>query len=230
MNDLATMTWPEAYELSNSVLVIPLGATEQHGPHLPLDTDSRIALALANELARRVPEVVVAPVVAYGSSGEHGGFTGTLSIGQAAFEHLVIELVRSADDWGGVVLLCGHGGNTAPLKRALDLLISEGRHVMAWHPRLPPGEGDAHAGRTETSLMLAIAPELVRLDKARPGSTEPLSTIAKTLQTKGVKAVSPNGVLGDPTGASPEEGHVLFRTLSKNLEKAVTAWRSQLLP
>ncbi len=222
---LATMTWPEAHEAADSLLIIPLGATEQHGPHLPLDTDSRVAVALANKLAHRHLNIVVAPVLAYGSSGEHAGFTGTLSIGQEVLEHLLIELVRSADDWhGGIVLLCGHGGNAAPLKRAIDLLTSEGHRVMAWHPRL--ANGDAHAGRTETSLMLAIAPEFVHLNRALPGATEPLSNISHTLQTKGVKAVSPNGILGDPTGASKKEGQQLFETLSDNLQSTIAEWLS----
>ncbi len=224
---LATMTWPEArgeaHDGGGALLVVPIGATEQHGPHLPLDTDSRVAVALADELARRRPDVVVAPVLAYGSSGEHAGFTGTLSIGRDAFEHLIIELVRSADDWhAGIVLVCGHGGNAAPLEQAMARLVGEGRRVMAWYPRL--AEADAHAGRTETSLMLAIAPQLVRLDQAAPGTTEPLSALAHTLRAEGVRAVSPNGILGDPTGASDEEGRQLLETLSDNLETTVAGW------
>lgn len=219
------MTWPEARDASkrDAVLVIPIGATEQHGPHLPIDTDSRIALGLSDELAKRRGEVVVAPVLAYGSSGEHAGFTGTLSIGQAALELVVIELVRSADDWtSGVVLVCGHGGNAEPLARAVKLLTYEGRRVLVWFPQLDGA--DAHAGRAETSLMLAIAPELVRLELAEVGNTQPLSFLAPTLQTSSVQAVSPNGVLGDPRGASQTEGNQLLKTLADDLATKVAAW------
>lgn len=222
------MTWLEARQRAidggGAILVIPIGATEQHGPHLPLDTDSRVAVALAQELARRRPDVVVAPVVAYGSSGEHRDFTGTLSIGRDALEHLLVELVRSADDWHAVVLVCGHGGNATPLRRAVSLLVDEGRRVMAWFPRPPGTEADAHAGRTETSLLLAIAPELVHLDRAAPGATEALSTLAPTLRTAGVGAVSPNGILGDPTGASVEEGNHLLAILADDLARSVSEW------
>src|SRR5689334_2633361 len=90
------------------VIVVPLGATEQHGPHLPLGTDTTIACALASGLAA-AREVVVAPALPYGSSGEHAGFEGTLSIGQAALELVLIELVRSAAS--PVLFVSAHGGN-----------------------------------------------------------------------------------------------------------------------
>src|SRR5205807_5160572 len=98
LSRLGDARWTELTDrVSESLLVVPLGSTEQHGPHLPLSTDTDIAVALAERLAARRPHVVVAPALPYGSSGEHAGFAGTLSIGQAALEHVVIELVRSAD-------------------------------------------------------------------------------------------------------------------------------------
>ena len=115
---LADATWPDVDE-PGLLLAIPVGSCEQHGPHLPLDTDTCIATALAEELATRRADVMVAPAVAYGSSGEHAGFAGTLSIGQAAIELLLVELVRSADGWRGVVLVHGHGGNADPVARAV---------------------------------------------------------------------------------------------------------------
>ena len=186
------------------LLAIPLGSCEQHGPHLPLDTDTTIAVAVASELARRRDDVLVAPPLAYGASGEHAGFAGTLSIGLAALEHVLVELVRSADHFAGVVLVNGHGGNARAVERAVATLRHEGRRVLAWWPSVPGG--DAHAGRVETSLLLAIAPETVRMDLAAPGCTAPLATILPTLEAEGVVAVAPSGVLGDPTGASAAEG------------------------
>src|SRR5688500_15918427 len=133
---LADLTWPAAAERKAAVLVVPIGSTEQHGPHLPLSTDTDVALALALRVAARRADVVVAPALPYGASGEHAGFAGTLSMGQAALELVVVELARSAtDSFGRVLLLSGHGGNAEPLTRAVRLLRSESRDVRLWSPR-----------------------------------------------------------------------------------------------
>jgi creatinine amidohydrolase len=221
---LEALTWPEAGRLlaRDSRLLFPVGAFEQHGPHLPLGTDTDIASALCTELASRRADVLVAPAVAYGSSGEHAGFPGTLSIGGPALTTVVVELVRSADAFRGVVLVCGHGGNLAALRAAVDVLGSEGRRVLLWAPTVPAG--DAHAGRTETSIMLALDPDAVRLDEAEAGSTRPLVELMPELRTGGVAAVSPNGVLGDPAGASVEEGRHLIGGMVADLTAAVEAW------
>lgn len=228
--DLAASTWPEveADDRGPLLLVVPLGATEQHGPHLPLGTDTVVAVALARRLAEARPDVVVAPALPYGSSGEHAGFPGTLSIGQAALEAVVVELVRSADAFAGVVLVSGHGGNVEPLGRAVATLRGEGRRVLAWVPRVTGG--DAHAGRTETSMLLALDPDLVRTDRAEPGAVETLAELMPRLREGGVAAVAPNGVLGDPTGASVEEGRTLVVTLVADLVAAVYAWAGRPPP
>jgi creatinine amidohydrolase len=219
---LGSTAWPELIVPARRLLLVPLGSTEQHGPHLPLDTDTRIAVAVAEGVARRRPEVMVAPAVAYGSSGEHGDFPGTLSIGQDVTERLVVELVRSADRFGGVVFVSGHGGNAEPLARAADLLAAEGRRVLVWPVRVPAG--DAHAGRTETSLLLAISPDVVRLDRAAAGNPAALDDLLPRLRTEGVRAVSPNGVLGDPDGASAEEGRALLEAMIDGLDTAIHRW------
>jgi len=208
---------------AGSILAVPLGSTEQHGPHLPLGTDSDVAVALADCLAAARPDVLVAPALPYGSAGEHAAFPGTLSIGAAALELVVVELVRSADAFGGVVLVSGHGGNAVPLAAAVATLRTEGRNVLGWSPRIPGG--DAHAGHTETSLLLALAPETVRLDAAEPGDARPLPAVMGELRRNGLAAVSPNGVLGDPTGATAAEGERLLDALAADLIAAVKAWR-----
>lgn len=212
---LGSATWSELADLAaTSTLVIPLGSTEQHGPHLPLSTDTDIAVAVATSLAELRPYVVVAPALAYGSSGEHSGFPGTLSIGQDALEHVVIELVRSADAFAAVVLVSGHGGNLGPLGRAVRTLQGEGRRVVVW---TPTGTVDAHAGRSETSMALALDSAQVRLDAAEPGDTRPLGELLPILRAEGVRVVSANGVLGDPTGATAEEGRTLLAALVADL-------------
>lgn len=216
---LAEQTWSEVR--GESHLLIPLGSTEQHGPHLPLDTDARIAVAVAGGAGEQLG-ATVAPVLPYGASGEHAGFSGTLSIGTEALHTVIVELVRSAAlTFSTITLVNGHGGNHAGVATAVAQLQAEGHRVDAWSPRV--AGGDAHAGRTETSLMLAIAPELVRRDLAEAGSTAPLVEIMDDLRTGGVAAVSPNGVLGDPSGASATEGTNLLAALVTDLVGHVNA-------
>jgi creatinine amidohydrolase len=222
---LAELAWPEAAERAGrgDVLAIPLGSTEQHGPHLPLSTDTDIAVALCTALAAQRCDVLVAPAVPYGSSGEHAGFAGTLSIGQAALERLLVELVRSATEtFARVLLVSAHGGNAGPVRRALATLAREGRDVLLFEPRW---DGDAHAGRIETALQLRLHPWLVAYERAEPGNTRPLADLMPSLRRSGVRAVSPNGVLGDPTGAGAAEGSEVFAGLVADLCAQVTAWR-----
>ena len=149
MNHLDAMTWPEVAPVASaSVVAVPIGSTEQHGPHLPLGTDTAVATALCARLARRCPGVVVAPALPYGSSGEHAGFAGTVSIGSEALTLVAVELGRSLDAFAGVVFVSAHGGNTGALAEAVRTLAVEGRDVLLWSPRV--AAGDAHAGRTET--------------------------------------------------------------------------------
>ena len=221
---LGDATSPEV-AVRRPVLLVPLGSTEQHGPHLPLDTDTRIAVAIADAAVTALGEAgtdaAASPALAYGASGEHQGFAGTLSIGSAAFEHVVVELGRSAgDDYRLVVLVNGHGGNAQALADAVATLQAEGRRVRSWSPRL--AAADSHAGRTETSLMLAVDPSVVRLDRAEPGVTTPLPDLIDDLRRGGLAAVTPNGVLGDPTGASAAEGRDLLARLVADLVRAVT--------
>jgi mycofactocin precursor peptide peptidase len=202
------------------VLVLPLGSTEQHGPHLPLDTDTRIAVALAEGLAARRADALVAPPLSYSASGEHAGFPGTLSLGTEVLRQALIELVRSADDTASaVVIVNGHGGNVAPLRQATTRLRSEGRAVLAWSPRSPVPD-DLHAGRVETSVLLHLAPELVDLSAAVAGPVPPF----RDLQARGVRALSPTGVLGDPQGATPDEGRQILQRWISELTTDVAEW------
>jgi mycofactocin precursor peptide peptidase len=220
---LADVTWTDADRgAADALLAVPLGSTEQHGPHLPLSTDTDIAVALAGLLARARPTVAIAPALPYGSSGEHEDFAGTLSIGQEALELTLVELCRSASaTFERILLISAHGGNAEAVDRAQRRLRGEGRDVLAW---APSWAGDAHAGRTETSLMLALAPEHVRRDEAGAGNVAPIARLLPLLRVGGVRAVSSNGVLGDPAGASALEGGRLLRAASQELVAMVDAW------
>lgn len=224
---LARRRWPELGTGDEGPLVlVPVGSLEQHGPGLPLATDTLVATHVAAEAARRRvaagDRVLVAPAVSYGASGEHEDFPGTISVGHDALRLLLVELGRSACRWArGVVLVNGHGGNAPTVVDAVRLLRQEGRPV-AWSACDVPG-GDAHAGATETSMLLTLEPGLVRDDLLAPGATEPVGELMPRLRAHGVRAVSPSGVLGDPTTASPEEGRRILAGLVDRLVAELAA-------
>lgn len=234
---LADLTWTELASGADGseaapglTLVVPAGSCEQHGPHLPFDTDLRIAESLAGALVDAREDMVLAPPITLGASGEHESFPGTLSIGTDALVTVIVELVRSALPPPGsarpvvfdrVVFVNGHGGNIEAFTRAGELLAAESREVLVWHPRIP--EGDSHAGRTETSLMLHLFPDSVRVDAAEPGSTARWREIGQVVMAEGLRAVTANGILGDPTVATAEEGHELFDALKADLVGVVEA-------
>jgi mycofactocin system creatininase family protein len=239
---LARLTWPAISR--GATVLVPTGSTEQHGPHLPFETDSVIAGAVAEAVAERLGavgvevgvggsgagsgSVLVSPTVTYGASGEHQAFAGTMSIGHDALQMLLIELVRSLSTWAGrVVFVNGHGGNVASLVSAVRQLRDEG-HNVSWVPCVAvgaAGPSDAHAGRTETSLMLHLAPDSVVLDRLEPGNTENLSVLMGAMSSGGVAAVSPNGILGDPRGASAVDGEALFERIVEAVAERIRSDR-----
>jgi mycofactocin system creatininase family protein len=222
-SELGNSTTRQLHSLSPA-LIIPLGSTEQHGPHLPLDTDTRIASAVARTVAGRlVGDWMLAPAVAYGASGEHEGFPGTVSIGTAALRLLLIEYGRSACRWASrLVFVNGHGGNVQAVAEATTVLREEGRDA-AWCP-CAVSDGDAHAGHTETSVLLHISPEDVWTEECAPGNAAPLAELIGPMRRGGVAAVSPVGVLGDPTTASAAEGARLFAEMVDESVRRIVAW------
>lgn len=223
--NLAERSWEMVGQ--HPLVLIPTGSTEQHGPHLPLETDSVIAAAVAEGVAQRLKasslatNVVIAPTIRFGASGEHQGFAGTTSIGQDVLQSFVIEVVRSMSLWAGrIIFVNAHGGNVRALELAVSHMIAE-NHDVAWVPCSTVG-GDSHAGRTETSLMLHIAPTSVDLGRAVVGNTEPLRTILPALADNGVKALSASGILGDPTGASAAEGSALLDTMITDVAERIS--------
>jgi len=221
MADLASCTWPELDQAA-PILFVPIGSTEQHGPHLPLGTDTLIATELARAIAESRSDSVVAPAVAIGASGEHRGFPGTLSIGTEVLVEVLVEVVRSSRDWvRGIVFVSGHGGNVEAIGRALARSESEGDAVVVVTASTP--DGDLHAGRSETSLLLYLAASLVRETEAVAGASGTLDEMMGVLSTRGVAALSPNGVLGDPSGASSAEGHERFSAMCARACQAVEA-------
>lgn len=205
-------------------VLVPVGSTEQHGPHLPLDTDTRIAAAVAGAAADEL-NVLAAPPIAYGASGEHQGFAGTVSIGTSALHTVLVEYGRSALEWARrVAFVNGHGGNVEALRSAVALLRREGRDAV-WCTPVAAQRADAHAGNTETSVLLHLSPEVVRDAQIRAGNTEPLDALMPRLRAGGVRAVSESGVLGDPSSASAADGERLFAQMVADCADRVRRWR-----
>lgn len=183
---LARMTWREveaAAREARGVAVLPIGATEQHGPHLPLDVDTVTTEVLALRAAERAG-VVVAPALAYGNSRQNQGFAGTIAVRPTILTELVKDICASlvASGFDKLVLLNGHGGNYGPLSNAAEEVHYDTGALVclikAWELGLgavPPPEGappwDGHAGSAETSLMLALRPEDV--DRSQFASARP---------------------------------------------------------
>jgi mycofactocin system creatininase family protein len=213
---------------TSPTLIVPVGSVEQHGPHLPLDTDTRIATAVAGAIAERLTRRnesnwIVAPAIGYGASGEHEGFAGTISIGTSALRLLLVEYGRSASKWASrLVFVNGHGGNIEALAAAVALLRYEGRDV-GWCS-CSVENGDAHAGHTETSVLLHISPTGVWAAERRPGNSAPLAQLLPKMRRGGVAAVSELGVLGDPTTATADEGKRIFVEMVDSCLRRVTRW------
>lgn len=230
VRDLRSLTWTEIPH--RPTVVVPVGSLEQHGPLLPLDTDVRIAEAVARGLAEALdrergtqaegPPVVLAPPIVYTASGEHEGFPGTVSVGTDVASGLVVELVRSLVRWAGdVVLVNAHGGNIPAIPDAVRLLEHEGHPVQLVGCEVPGS--DLHAGRTETSLMLHIDASAVRTGMRVAGYVEEGALLMPKLRAHGVRAVSPSGVLGDPVGANAAEGAVLLAGMVARARAHMTA-------
>ncbi|MDO8613469.1 MAG: creatininase family protein [Dehalococcoidia bacterium] len=223
---LERMTWPEVREelsRGRTTVVVPFGAVEQHGPHLPLGTDAifgdEIGLAVAERL-----DAFLAPTVRVGFSPHHMAFAGTLTVDEETFGVVAKSIVRALAGHGfrRIVLLPTHGGNFRPLGAAVSgLAPMDGVKVITFpdvgmllnailpaasEMGLTPAEGGVHAGEWETSMMLALRPELVRMERAEEGYVGDLATGVQRFFNEGVHVLAENGIFGDPRRASAEAG------------------------
>ncbi len=224
--DLYTLTWPEVrreLDAGRDTIVIAFGAVEQHGHHLPMGTDSMLGDELSRAVAERL-DAFRAPTMRVGCSQHHMAFPGTMSIGDETFHAMVGDIVRG---WAGhgfkrIVLLPSHGGNFGPLAAATEKLdVPEGVRVVAITDLtllvnatlvtgselgVPVEEGGLHGGEWETSMMLALQPELVHMDRAVPGYTGELQSGLERFLSEGVHVLTDTGVFGDPANATAEHG------------------------
>lgn len=205
---------------NSKILLLPLGAWEQHGPHLPFDTDTIIINSVVTHALRdtqiNADAFAIAPTIAISASDEHAGFPGTLSTGTEPLVQSVVAICRSASWSLGICIVNGHGGNADALKRISSALTYEMVRHSIWS--LPSYDGsDMHAGHTETSVMLYLDPDKVQTDRIERGTVGDASVFVAQMRTSGVAGVSANGVLGDPTTATSEHGIAVINLYSSRL-------------
>ncbi len=233
---LETLTWPEAERVgaAGAVGLVALASLEQHGPHLPLATDSLIAERVALEIAGRLSgPVVVTPVVRGGLSTHHLAFPGSVTVPPDAYRALVVSYLEGLERMGieKIALFSWHGGNFSFVKEFVDGWKGEAQlagyadlnrfiTVMmeaAAERGLHVPETDVHAGGLETSMMLAAFPDLVRPLSEVTGYTEAEPGWLERIFTEGIRPVSDTGVLGDVRGANAEAGDAIFAATADEL-------------
>lgn len=236
--DAGRATLPEVREFiaKYPVAIVPLGSTEQHGPHLPLNTDNLIAERIALEIARRSVGLVM-PNSAAGYAWVWRGIPGTMNLRFDTYTRYVRDIAESLADWGvkAVYFMSGHGSNPQPVKHALRELIVdkidikvlyglyEGIGEMQQQMDSKPWHKDLHAEEIETSLMLEIAPELVRMDKAAADYPPVPADYGSSEKSMGTLIGS--GVFGDPTRATREKGQ---RWIELAAERSAKLWLDYL--
>lgn len=238
---LAAHTWPEvaaAVGDGRRTVVVALGSTEQHGPHLPLDTDTRIAEALAARVAGRVPGAVVGPTLAVGCASEHLDFPGTLHCTPATLASLLADVLGSLARHGftAAFVFSAHGGNVGALRDALPALrlaaapmrvvahgdldeVTAALHAAAADGGVTAEAAGHHAGEIETSILLAIRPAAVRPGRAA-GRLAPTAG-AQSLFYPSLRREAPDGTVGDPRAADAARGE---RYLAAWTDVLVDAW------
>ena len=253
----ADMSWPETDSAAKSgrVALIPVGSTEQHGPHLPTKTDAFLAEKICEKAAKKKPsESFVMPTVGYGYNEHHLDFPATIHINHETMIRFVIDIGKSLAHHGfeKIVLVNGHGSNMAPMEIASRRITLESNRslcasldYLAIAPEVfdqLEGE-DAHAGEIETSLMLYLDPDNVDMSKAsRDWGFEKSRFInygvvpgAKSFGTAGGSVqfmdwwsrMSKTGTMGDPTKSSGEKGKKIFETCSEKLLQFVEEFRTR---
>jgi creatinine amidohydrolase len=245
------MTWPEvtrAIAGGKTTALLACGAVEQHGPHLPTGTDDYLGTAIAERAARLAGNTLVAPTLRPGLSEHHMHFAGSFTLRPTTFVALLEDYCESLARHGfrRIVVFPSHGGNTDTLRAHAPLLARQfhGRCEVVVSLRaerfarmaellaergVSLGSAGAHAGYTETSMMLEYRPELVRMEAAEPGRCDDEFYLPENIARSqmesflyGIQTQSPNGILGDPIGSTAEAGEELLRLAAESLVEDLT--------
>jgi creatinine amidohydrolase len=238
---LQDMTWREissALEGGFDTIVVAVGSIEQHGPHLPISTDTLIADELAVRIARKLGNALVAPTIRPGCSDHHMSLPGTISIRPEVLLEILRDYCRSLANHGfkKMALFSSHGGNFAPLETYAPGLVREFPQLRIVHYGdlrgffdaymtevarlgLPAEKVGGHADLGETSEILHIRPDLVREDCYEPGFIGSAKGLISRILRDGIQAVTQNGILGDPTGADAGAGEALLEAMAVHLSE-----------
>jgi creatinine amidohydrolase/Fe(II)-dependent formamide hydrolase-like protein len=246
----AELTWPDAERRLGEVDValLPVGSIEQHGPHLPLDTDAFDAEYLCQRVAERCspPRPLALPLIPYGVSYHHQDFPGTLSVSPDTLAKLVYEVGMGAARNGinKLIIVNGHGGNMPTLQFAAQMInrdahiftcVDTGETSDADVAKLTETRSDLHAGEVETSTTLAARPDLVDMRKASRFVPRFSSRYLDFSSEYGVEwyahtvRISPSGVLGDPTRATAEKGLEFWEIMIGHMVAFVETLKSMTL-
>jgi len=239
------MNWPdirEAIEHGFTTVVVAVGSTEQHGPHLPTMTDTRIGDAVAHAVALKLGRALQARTIPVGCSDHHLAFGGTISMKPETLRMIIRDYADSLvrDGFKKIIFLPSHGGNFPPVRQAIeearpaypgidivgytDLMGFVGAlYAASAEFGIGEDESGAHAGENETSFMMALEGGLVAAERMAPGYLGPLgdAEIAVIFE-KGMPALTHNGVLGDPRRAAAEKGRRYLERLADFLVEALT--------
>ncbi len=243
------MSWPQVRKAIDSGfkrVIVPIGAMEQHGPHLPIATDTLIGYAIATRLAAMLGKTLVSPAITVGWSEGHLSHAGTVSISPETLKTLIVEYCRSlaAHGFKEILLLPSHGGNYRPVGEVLPRLREEikGVRIIASDTdmddsvresaefnrkhNLDPKKMGVHSGQGETSELLAIHPELVDMSKAVEGFTGDASVRWRAKVPPPMATMSPTGILGDAREATAELGRLMIEDKLKRLVSLVDSQSS----
>lgn len=244
------LTWLEAKKRFETmdIALLPVGSIEQHGPHLPMDTDAFDADYLARRVAQACssPKPLVLPLISYGVSYEHNEFKGTISITNNTLSHLVYDIGMSAARSGinKLVIINGHGGNGPALNYAAQMINRDAKIFVCvdtgetsdWDIyKMIDTPNDVHAGEIETSTSLAVRPQLVKMDLASSMVPQFSSRYLNFTSRRGVswyaytQNVSADGVLGDATKATAEKGRKIWKVMIAHLVALVEDLKNMTL-
>ena len=234
MLDSARTSWPEIDSARGLIALLPVGALEQHGPHLPLDTDTVLAMGVARRLAERIGGWLL-PAIGYGEAWSAEAWPGTISLSAETLQRSIEDIARGLSRIGvaGLVTVNGHFGNRAPIAAAsypLPVLhldypgLEDAAAEFCASKRAGPGF--YHADEVETSMMLAIAPDAVRLERAvAEYPAFPADFGARPMQ---LREFNSSGVFGAPRPATAATGEKLIGRIVDESFAMIEQWRSTL--